>query len=206
MMEMIFLTQTINARNKDGSRVFTNSEVLNTSINLVHGAYETSALALTWALHLISHNPRVQAKINEELKLLNGETPNFQQLNDLQYITAVIFETFRMYTLITINRELLEDVDMGDGLVIPKGTVVQASSYGIGANPNVYDNPDEFRPERFLDYDPFSDEQKHLLLPFGMGPRMCPGRKVALSVLKLLLAMICQRFELVPEIGTTQKN
>jgi len=124
---------------------------------------------------------------------------NLYDLDNLPYIDAVIYESMRIYPILSLNRELLEDVVIGD-YIIPKGSNIQASPYSIGLNPEVWEDPYVFRPQRFLDKN--MKDLQYTVLSFGFGPRVCPGRPVALFELKLLIALICRSFIVVPREGS----
>jgi len=195
-----FLALLLTDKTKDGKRSFTNNEVRCTTFALFFGSYETTALTLTWVLHLLSHNPSIQDEIRKELGKLKG-SPTYDDIKDLKYIEAVIYETFRIVMPLAFNREILEDVQLGEYL-LPKGTHIQYGAYGVGENPDVYEHPEQFKPERFLGFDP--EIERFKILPFGIVPRICPGRRLAMSILKLIIASICLRFDLIPQEGSKQ--
>ncbi|KAG7265319.1 hypothetical protein CRUP_021628 [Coryphaenoides rupestris] len=111
----------------------------------------------------------------------------------MEYLDSVINETLRLYPIaMRLERVAKASVEI-NGLVIPKGTVVMVPLWALHRDPDLWPNPEEFRPERF------SKENKESIdpytyMPFGLGPRNCIGMRFAMVMMKLALVEILQRF------------
>lgn len=120
-----------------------------------------------------------------------------KDLEQMEYLKATIKETLRMYPPIPllIPRESMQDVKIM-GYDIPAHTQTIVNAWAIGRDPTLWDEPDEFRPERFLNN---SIDYKGLhfeLLPFGAGRRGCPGVQFAIVMYELALANVIYKFDL----------
>lgn len=162
--------------------------------------HETSALAMTWTLHLLAHNPEVQEKLFEEVKDMDQlETMDLMNFSNLHYLHRVVMESMRFYPPIwNIVRQAKEPDEVG-GVRIEVGKQLMINIYQLHHNSEYWTNPEEFRPERFE-----MGELKHKFqyLPFGAGPRFCIGNNFAMFEIMIMLAQFVRsyRFEaLSPE-------
>ncbi|CAL5088132.1 unnamed protein product [Urochloa decumbens] len=165
--------------------------------DLIIGATDTSANTMEWALSELLKNPKILAKATEELNRVIGldRLATERDLPHLPYIEAVLKETMRVHPAAPMLAPHLarEDVCV-DGYDILAGTTVFINVWGIGRDPVVWDVPEEFRPERFLESKIDMRGQDFELLPFGSGRRMCPGYSLALRVMALGLANLIHGF------------
>jgi cytochrome P450 len=159
--------------------------------------YETTSLALTWAVHLLTQHPETLDKLRAEVDtVLEGRTPSFADLPGLAYTRMVIQEAMRLRPPAWwVPRTALAG-DVIDGYTIPAGTTVVSLTYGIHHNPAVWDNPERFDPERFTD-ECGAQRHKAAWVPFGLGQRQCIGRDFSLMEAQIILAMIVQRYTLI---------
>jgi cytochrome P450 len=128
-------------------------------------------------------------------RVLDGRIPEQEDTDALPYTSAVIDESLRLYPPIWLYpRDVVADDTLG-GFDIPGGTSLLLSPLVSHRNPDVWDNPEAFDPRRFL---PGSDASGHrgAYFPFGGGPRMCLGNLMALLEMRLIVAMITQRFRM----------
>ncbi|XP_037940077.1 cytochrome P450 4d8-like [Teleopsis dalmanni] len=166
--------------------------------------HDTTTSAIGFALHLIARHPHVQQKMLDEVLQVLGnkydEPITQRHLNDLKYTEYVIKESLRMYPSVPmIGREIKEDFKYthskrGDG-VIPAGTELFIAIYGILHDPENFENPSEFIPER---HENSSVNSAFSMVPFSAGPRNCIGQKFAMLEMKMILAKIVRSFELLP--------
>jgi cytochrome P450 len=154
--------------------------------------HETTATALTWALYWIHKLPMVRAKLLNELQALDGPLDP-AALFRLPYLSAVCSETLRIYPvgMLTFPRVTRSRLELRGSLLEP-GTIVVGCIYLAHHREEVYPDPDQFKPDRFLErrYSPFE------YLPFGGGVRRCIGMAFAQFEMKLVLSGILSGFEL----------
>ncbi|KAG9447264.1 hypothetical protein H6P81_013392 [Aristolochia fimbriata] len=172
---------------------------------------DTSSALIVWAMTLLMRNPLIRNKAQAELRRVMGKKEKVDEidLHELEYLRAVIKETFRLHppTPLLVPRETTEKLTI-DGYTIPAKTRVFVNATAIGLDPECWDCPEEFRPERFL-HSPIDYRGKHFeLLPFGAGRRSCPGINFSTPTVELTLANLLHRFdwELPPGMGIADLN
>lgn len=190
------LSMLLLSEDDDGRRM-NDKEVRDEAVTLFSAGHETTSNALTWALYLISQNPEVEAKLFEEVdRVLAGRPPQLSDLRELTYTNIIIKETLRLYppawTLMV--RAVVEDVDLGE-YHFPKGEGVFVSPYVLHRHPDLWDAPDEFRPERFSPENE-KNYHKYQYIPFGGGEHVCIGNSFAMMEAALVLATIAQKYQL----------
>ena len=164
------------------------------TINLILAGHETTANALTWTWHLLAQHPEVEARMHEEIDAALGDRPaTLEDLPRLGYVEQVLTESMRIWPPVWLqSRKTLEDYPVGD-VVIPEGSIVFVSQYLMHRDPRFFDDPETFRPERWMD-----GLEKRLprgaFIPFGMGSRKCIGSSFALMEATILLATIARRW------------
>ncbi|WP_078427344.1 cytochrome P450 [Alkalihalobacterium alkalinitrilicum] len=158
--------------------------------------HETTANALTWCLFLLTQNPHVVKKLNEEIDLVIGDrnvVPD--DYMKLHYTQNIIWETLRLYPpAYVIGRQVDEDVEVGDYL-FQKGEMILISSYVLQRDPTYFEQPLSFMPERF-ENEMVKSLPPYAYFPFGGGPRVCIGNHFAIMEAVLVLACICQKYNL----------
>ena len=167
--------------------------------------HETTAITLSWCLLEAARHPEMQQKIRDEFNFIMkpGTSLSFEDLEKLTYTKCFIQETLRLYPAApALARTALEDNNL-HGYLIPKHTTVIVHVNLIHKNPKYWDEPEEFKPERFLDP---SAHYPYSFLPFIAGNRMCIGYKFALLEMVTLLSQIISKFhfEMIP--GVTYKR
>lgn len=171
-------------------------------VTLLLAGHETTALALTWTLYLLSSHPEIAARMEEEIDaVLEPERlPGAADLGRLRYLGWVITEAMRLYPPVYIvGREAVREVEIG-GYRLSRGTICLMSQWVVHRDPRFFPEPETFRPERWGDA---LDRQqpRFAYFPFGGGPRICIGQPLAMMEAKLVLAMVCQRFRLAASVG-----
>jgi cytochrome P450 len=165
------------------------------TITLLLSGHETTATALTWTLFLIAKHPEVEARLHREIdERLNGREPGVADLPQLEFTTCVLNESMRLYPPIWILERYAEEADEIGGYQIPKGSTVVISPYTLHRHPAFWPRPDEFDPDRFAAAPESS--AAGAFLPFGAGPHHCIGSHFAMLTMRILLAMVGQRFRL----------
>jgi cytochrome P450 len=165
-------------------------QVRDEAMTLFLAGHETTALALTFALHLLALHPEADARAASELASLGGPA-GFDDLPRLPYLDAVVKEALRLYPPAwAITRLAIEDVDLA-GLRVRKGDSVLVTPWVTHRDARLFPEPQRFRPERWLDSPP---PPRFAYLPFGAGPRVCIGASFAQTEAVLVLAALLSRF------------
>lgn len=173
----------------------TNDDIQAEVDNFTFAGHDTTTNAICFTLYTISKFPGVQRKLNEEIEqVLGGGDVTFKIINEFKYLDLVIKETMRLYPPVpVIARRLHEEVDFGD-FIAPANANYNLFFYTLFKNPEVFANPEEFIPERFLNL----DKSPYAFTPFSAGQRNCIGQKFALLNVKNNIINILRTFELVP--------
>lgn len=153
---------------------------------------ETSALGLTWTLHLLSRHPDAERKIRAEIvEVLNHRSPSAADLPRLTYTGMVIKETMRLYPPVpAFVRQAVQD-DVIAGFKIRANAIVRIKTAIVHRHPDFWPKPEQFSPERFAPYQA-ATQKPCTYLPFGAGARSCIGSNFAMMEMKSALAMILQ--------------
>ncbi|MGL5794399.1 MAG: cytochrome P450, partial [Waterburya sp.] len=161
-------------------------------LTLLFAGYETTATAMAWGLYLIHQHPQVREKLLFELDSL-GEKPDPMSIFKLPYLTAVCNETLRTrpVTMLTFPRVVQEPVKLL-GHSLEPGTILLGCMFLTHQREDLYPEPKQFKPERFLErqFSPYE------FMPFGGGVRRCLGEALAIFEMKLVLATILSRYQL----------
>ncbi|KAK7345108.1 hypothetical protein VNO77_15558 [Canavalia gladiata] len=160
---------------------------------------DTSAITTEWMLAELINNPHVMERAREEIDSVTGKNRLIQEsdLPNLPYLRAIVKETLRIHpTAPVIGRRSSESCNVC-GYDIPDQSLLFVNLWSMGRDPNLWEKPLEFRPERFMDEEnQFDVRGQHFqLMPFGTGRRVCPGTSLALMVVPTTLAAMIQCFE-----------
>ena len=159
-------------------------EVFESMMTLVVAGHETTALALAWALWLLDRHPEVRARLGEELRGVDDA----EKLAALPYLDAVCQETLRLRPIAPgIARVLNRPMTLG-GYELPAGVGLNPSLIALHRRPELFDEPEAFRPQRFLE----RTFAPHEFMPFGGGHRRCLGAAFAMFEMKIVLGTILQ--------------
>jgi len=191
------LAMLIQTRDEDGS-MLSEADLVGQAAILFIAGHETSSNALTWTLFLLSQHPTVLEELCDELHgVLRGAAPTIEQLNQLPLLDRVIKESLRLLPPASISlRYSITPIELA-GHTIPSGTTIFYSQYITHHMPELYAEPNRFLPSRWETINPGPYEY----LPFGAGPRMCIGTTFALFEIKIVLAMLLQRYRLELRAG-----
>ncbi|KAL2470120.1 Cytochrome [Abeliophyllum distichum] len=170
---------------------------------------DTTFTLLEWTMsELIRHN-NIMKKLNNELRNIAGCKSHITEddLDKLQYLKAVIKETLRLHTPLPllVPRESTQNVKLL-GYDIAAGTRVIINVWAIGRDPSLWENPNKFWPERFLNSSIDFKGQHFELIPFGAGRRSCPGAAFAMGIVELALANIVLNFDFSLPGGETGED
>ncbi|XP_058179821.1 cytochrome P450 81Q32-like [Rhododendron vialii] len=155
---------------------------------------DTSAVTMEWAMALLVNHPEVLKKARAELDAYVGQDRLVDEsdLSKLNYLQAIILETLRLFPAapLLVPHMPSSDCTIG-GFDVPRGTILLVNAWAIHRDPELWDDPISFNPERFKD----GEVEGHKLMPFGMGRRACPGSSLAQRVVGLVLGSLIQCFE-----------
>jgi cytochrome P450 family 110 len=186
------LAMLLTAVDEEGKRM-TSAELRDELMTILSAGHETTATALCWSVQEILSRPAVLERLLEELhSVIPGTRLMPEHLPRLAFLDAVIKETLRLRPPIPfVGRKLKVGVTLC-GYEIPAGTLVVPCIYLTHRLPEIYPEPAEFRPERFLDKRP----DPYTWLPFGGGTHRCLGMAFALYEMKVILATVLLRAKL----------
>ncbi|OQR72996.1 thromboxane-A synthase-like [Tropilaelaps mercedesae] len=170
-------------------------------ISLTASTYETTSSTLAFLTRLLVRFPEVQERLREELIAVtnNGTRFSFESLQRCQFLEAVIQETLRLYPPIhSFTVRVVAEEKVYGKLIIPKGVALFVSTCELHKNPEVFPEPHEFCPDRFLPENRTADSA-FFWQPFGAGPRNCIGMRFAQMEIKLTIAKLLTRYRLKAE-------
>ncbi|KAF8040746.1 hypothetical protein BT93_B2849 [Corymbia citriodora subsp. variegata] len=173
------------------------------------GGVDTSAIIMDWTMTELARKPRTMRKAREEIRSCVGNKKwvTEDDLHGLKYLKLVLKEAMRLHppAVLLIPRETMGHFKLFGYDVDPK-TRVQINAWGIGRDPSLWEDPEEFVPERFED-SPIDYKGNHFeLLPFGGGRRGCPGISMAMATIELALANVLHSFDWELPKGTTEED
>lgn len=157
---------------------------------------DTSSGTMEWALSLLLNNPESLAKSQTEIDNQIGQSRLIEEsdLANLPYLRGIVNETLRMYPSgpLLVPHESSEDCTVG-GFHVPRGTMLLVNAWAIQNDPKLWVQPEQFKPERFLNVQ--EERDGFIWLPFGTGRRGCPGEGLANRIVGLALGSLIQCFE-----------
>ncbi|HXQ00600.1 MAG TPA: cytochrome P450 [Solirubrobacteraceae bacterium] len=189
------LTLLLSARHDDDSPM-SPAELRDELVTALVAGHETTASQLAWGFELLSRQPDVTARLAREL----DDDP------DSAYLTATIHEIMRLRPVL-MNAEprlVKQQVEIG-GVSYPPGAVLIASAYLVHHDPDIYPQPNAFRPERFLESEGGKAPGTYTWLPFGGGRRRCLGASFAMLEMKIVLREVIQQ-NLLVAVGKTPER
>ncbi|KAG6687035.1 hypothetical protein I3842_11G050500 [Carya illinoinensis] len=180
----------------------TDTEIKALLLNMFTAGTDTSSSTVEWAIAELVRHPNILAHVQRELDSVVGRDRLVSELDlpQLAYFQAVIKETFRLHpsTPLSLPRMASEDCEI-NGYHIPKGSTLLVNVWAISRDPEQWESPLEFRPERFLP----GSSKAHVdvrgndfeVIPFGAGRRICAGMSLGLRMVQLLTATLVHAFD-----------
>ncbi|KAL6425687.1 hypothetical protein ACFW04_009649 [Cataglyphis niger] len=201
----------MDVRDKEGRRRLDLDDMIAQAFVFFFGGFDTSSTTMSFIAHEIAANPDVQIKLRQEIdKVLvesNGEI-TCETINQLEYLDLVINEALRLYPPFAFLERICDkDYELPPALpgekpfTMKKGMTFWIPVFAIQRDARYYDDPEKFRPERFVDNKMYHNS--FCYMPFGLGPRVCIANRFALLEMKVLLFHLLARYELKPCAKTT---
>ncbi|XP_018860457.1 cytochrome P450 78A7-like [Juglans regia] len=170
---------------------------------------DTTALLTEWVMAELILHPEIQEKLQREMdSAVGNRTVIDADVAALPYLQSVVKETLRVHPpgpLLSWARLSTSDVQLSNGMLIPANTTAMVNMWAITHDPHVWEDPLEFRPERFLktevggaDMDVRGSDTR--LAPFGAGRRVCPGKNLGLVTVTLWVARLVQEYRWVQDV------
>src|SRR5438552_2557477 len=196
----------IAARDTDGSGV-DDADVAGNVLTMLLAGEDTTANTLAWMIYLLSRNPAALARARDEVRAVLGGGPlpsQYEQLAKLPFVEACTNETMRLRPVAPlIILEASRDTVVA-GIEIPAKQVVMCLMRAPATDERHFHDAQAFDPARWLDPAAKSAASaKRVAMPFGAGPRLCPGRYLAMLEMKMVIAMLLASFEL-ESVGTAR--
>ena len=168
-------------------------EIVANAIGFLMAGYENTSIFITMILYELARNQTVQSQLRCHLTKL--DKVDYESVTECEYLDAVTNETLRLHpSFIGFDRKAIDDYQItGTNIMVKKGMSVFFDIYSLHYDPNNFEHPELFNPDRFL------PKNRHLIkpytfLPFGSGPRICIGQKFAVIQAKLLIARLLTKF------------
>ena len=182
-----------------GGSKLTDGEIVAQCVAFLLGGHETSMITLSTVSYLLALNEDIQEKLRNEIRQKIEKVPGtslYEISHGIEYLDCVISETQRLYPPAhQLNRECTEDCKV-NGIPVPKGMEIIIPFYALHHDPDAWENPEKFDPERFEG--PAKDTRHpYQFLPFGAGPRNCIGMRFALMEIRIALVKILMKYKFV---------
>lgn len=192
-------------RGSNGADNFSENHLLIIAENFFLAGVDTTNNTLSWGIHFMVTWPEIQNKVQEEMDLLMGRErgATLEDRDKLPYTNAVIMEIQRYASIapLAISHRCMKSTTLL-GYHIPQDTVVIPNLWNLSRDPKLWGDPENFRPERFLDKDGKIAKPDYFV-PFSLGPRVCLGESLAKMELFLFFTNLLHRFrfERPPDAG-----
>ncbi|XP_071717422.1 cytochrome P450 89A2-like [Rutidosis leptorrhynchoides] len=203
-----YVDTLVNLRiNEKDCRKLTHKEMVNMCGEFLNAGTDTTSTALQWIMANLVKNQDIQKKLYDEIESIVGPAPgevdetfiNEEDLHKMVYLKAVVLEGLRRHPPghFVLPHRVMKDVEV-HGYVIPEGATINFMVGEMGLDPKVWDDPMEFKPERFMVNNnsvfDISGSKGIKMMPFGAGRRICPGSDLALLHLEYFVANLIWYF------------
>ncbi|KAH8404856.1 hypothetical protein KR222_006254 [Zaprionus bogoriensis] len=200
-----FLNYMLQLQDKKGLNTM---ELTSHTMTFLTDGFETTATVLSHTLLELARYPQAQQTLREEI---GTEELSFDKLSELPYLDACISETLRIFPPLLAARKIVTEPyefvnKNGVTVEVVPGDVVIVPAYALHHDSNYYEEPEVFKPERFLDGGVRKYREQGLYFGWGDGPRVCPGMRFALTQLKSALVYIVRSFDIKPNPRTRTDN
>ncbi|XP_056131174.1 cytochrome P450 3A30-like isoform X1 [Lampris incognitus] len=198
MQLMVDSQTTVSAEVMDSQKGLTDHEILSQAMIFIFAGYETSSNTMSFLAYNLATHPEIQKTLQEKIDeaFPDKGRPTYEAVMQMEYLDMVLNESQRLFPIaVRLERVAKTSVEINN-MTIPKGTVTMIPLHALHREPNLWPEPDAFKPERFSkenrdNIDPYA------YLPFGAGPRNCIGMRFAILMMKLATVEILQNFSFV---------
>uniref|UniRef100_A0AAY4BCF9 Cytochrome P450 3A n=1 Tax=Denticeps clupeoides TaxID=299321 RepID=A0AAY4BCF9_9TELE len=196
-----FLQLMMDSQGREGNdtlKGLSDHEILSQSMIFIFAGYETTSSTLSFLFYNLATNPDVMKKLQEEIdEVFPNKAPvQYDALMKMEYLDSVLNESLRLFPVAArLERACKKTVEI-HGVTIPKGMIVMVPTYVLHKDPDLWTDPESFKPERFSKENKESIDP-YVYMPFGAGPRNCIGMRFALVVIKLAAVELLQRYSFV---------
>jgi cytochrome P450 len=197
------LIQALVAASEDAAHEITEADVSGNVLTMLLAGEDTTANTLAWLFWLLYRNPLALETARAEVDAVSGPGGQVQSIEDLarlDYVEACANEAMRLKPVAPlIMNEACEETVVADVLV-PRGGIVVCLLRPANLDDAHFPRPMQFDPRRWLggpDAAASLSSAKRVAMPFGAGPRMCPGRYLAIAEIKMVTAMLLAHFDIV---------
>ncbi len=185
------------------ANTMTDRQLHDECVTIILAGHETTANALSFALHLQAHHAEVQARLHDEAReVLGDRTPVAADYPKLPYATQVFAEAMRLYPPVWVTGRTCETPYEIAGFRIPRGATLLAPQYAVHRDARFFDDPERFDPERFS-AETKAGRARYSYFPFAGGSRQCIAEGLAWMEGTLVLAVIARDWKLTPVPGSS---
>lgn len=174
-------------------------------VTLLSAGHDTTAYFSAYLFYLLATHPQVQERLRDEIvKQLNGKTTiGAEDVTEMKFFNCVMQETMRLYSIIPcITRSCKQTTHIKEnGVTIPKGANLLVPMFLINRDPELWEEPSKFKPERFETGTGFFTNAKNGYFPFGYGTRTCIGNTLAQMESCVFIAHLLLRYDVIEDIG-----
>ncbi|KAI0309616.1 cytochrome P450 [Amylostereum chailletii] len=204
-----FTLNCLEGQQYQGSQEELEQAVSGLSATLYAAGIDTSVSTMNGVFLFMARYPDIQRKARTELDLVVGRDrlPAYKDRVRLPYVNAVCMEIFRFKTVVPLGVPHATTADdIYEGFFIPKGSIVMANQWAMLHDPDLYPEPDTFKPERFITNEGSLKVEPNLSVGFGLGKRICPGRHLVDSTFWIFVASVLSVFEISDVNATTKEK
>jgi cytochrome P450 len=195
-----FLEAMLAAQAAEGAAL-SDDEIFGNVFTILLAGEDTTANTMAWMIHFMCEHPEVAARLREEADSVLGASAVAERIEDLErlvYLDAVAAEAMRLKPVAPLlYLETNADTELG-GVRLRRGTAVALLPRAAAFDERYFTGAREFRPERWLAGAKCPAHDTRAFVPFGAGPRFCPGRNLALMEIKTAMSMVARHFTLAP--------
>ena len=187
------LDMLIHSQYEDTGEHMTDQQILDEALIIFTAGHETTANALAWCIYLLSKHPEVTTKLLYEYNEKIDRSISIESLMTAEYSQMILSETMRLYPPAWILDRVAHEDDQIKNVKIGKNDLVGIYVYGTHRHPSIWENPDQFKPDRFKKEN-YLNLHSYAFHPFGGGPRLCIGNHFATMEMQMSIFSLMDRF------------